>query len=250
MLTAVLNRQGSSHGIFIPFISGYFIWSKRATLRTIPFRFDKIGIPLLILSVALGFLKVDGYHVKTLSFLLMVLSLVIVFFGRHLFLKISFPLFFLVTMIPIPINVYKALADFVRLITFGASSWLISIFRIPFFREGFLIHIPGATLQVAESCSGIRYLISYFVFSMAYAYFFRRTFFHRICVVSFSIFLSLAASIFRLVSIVMATYIFGPKMSEHWPHIFISWSVFITFLFLCISIDQHYFVKNTKISSN
>ncbi len=49
------------------------------------------------------------------------------------------------------------------------------IWCVPFIREGYNIHLPNVDLYVAKSCSGIRYLISYFVFGLAYAFIYKKS---------------------------------------------------------------------------
>ena len=71
--------------------------------------------------------------------------------------------------IPLPKDIHLALANNIRNISFGGSSWIISLLGVPFNKEGLLIYLPNAVLKVNLGCSGIRYLISYFVFGIPYS---------------------------------------------------------------------------------
>jgi exosortase len=146
-------------------------------------------------------------------------------------------------MIPIPQDFYVQLADLVRDITFAGSSWVISLLGITYHKEGLLIHLPNAVLSIAIGCSGIRYLVSYFVFGIAYAYLYRETSKSRLLIVLSTIPISLAASVCRLTAIFILTYIFGPRMAEYWPHVFISWSVFFGVLLSGIAADRYFYIK-------
>jgi exosortase len=117
------------------------------------------------------------------------------------------------------------------------------VFGITFYKEGLLIHLPNAVLSIAIGCSGIRYLVSYFVFGIAYAYLYREASKSRLLVVLSTIPISLAASVCRLTAIFILTYIFGPRMAEYWPHVFISWSVFFGVLLIGISADRFFYTK-------
>ena len=143
-------------------------------------------------------------------------------------------------MIPIPENVYETLANYTRHISFGGSLKIISLLGIPYFKEGWIIQLPNALLRVAISCSGIRYVISYFVFGIAYAWLYRDTLKEGLPIVVLMIPISLFASILRLTAIFILTYNFGPRMAEHWPHIITSWIVFFAILVACIAIDQYF----------
>ena len=238
VVSAVLNREGSSHGFFIPFLSGFFIWTKRDIIRNIKPQYDFPGLPLLALGLLPPIIKFGTYHLHFIGFIFFVAGIIFTVFGRTYFKHIAFPIFFLITMTPLTGDVYIQAADYMRHITFSGSLVIISILKIPFYRDGWFIQLPNALLEVATGCSGIRYLISYFIFGLAYAYLFRTTLFGRITLVTLTIPISLTASIFRLTSIFVLTYIFGPRMSEYWPHVFISWSVFFAVLVLAIASDQ------------
>lgn len=249
VVSAVLNREGSSHGIFIPFLSGFFIWTKRDVIRNIKPQYDFLGLPLLASGLLLPIINFGTYQLHFLSFIVFIAGLVITFLGRQYFKQIAFPLFFLITMTPITGDVYIQAADYMRYIACSGSLFIISLFKIPFYREGWLVHLPNASLEVATGCSGIRYLISYFVFGLAYAYLFKTTLSGRTTLIALTIPISITASIFRLTAIFVLTYIFGPGMSEHWPHVFISWSVFFAVLVLAIVSDQFFEARKKRVET-
>ena len=114
------------------------------------------------------------------------------------------------------------------------------MFGISYFREDWLVQLPNALLKVNLGCSGIRYLISYFVFGLAYAWLYRETAGKRLLVVALTIPISLFASICRLTAIFILTYSFGPHMAEHRPHIITSWIVFLAILITSIAADQNF----------
>ena len=243
VIGAVLHRQGSSHGVFVPFISGIFLWMNRNSILKIEPRYDYLGIPLLAIGIVFPLFTIGTYHLQFLSFIIFVAGLVIIHLGRKYFKEISFPLLFLITMIPIPKNINIILANCIRDISFGGSSWIISLLGVPFMKEGLLIYLPNAVLKVNLGCSGIRYLISFFVFGIAYAYLYRKNTWSRLIIIASIFPISFIASIFRLTAIFLLTYIFGPYMAEYWPHVFISWSVFFAILVLSVASDRFFHIR-------
>ncbi len=250
LINAVINREGSSHGVFVPFISAYFVWIKRSSLRQIDLQYNVLGIPLLLFSLAFSFLNNGWFHVSAISFFFFVAGTALLLLGQNFFKKIAFPIFFLITMIPIPSDFYEKLANGTRDITFTGATWVVSMFGMPFLKEGYLFYLPDVTLRVAQSCSGIRYLISYFVFSLAYAYLYRKTIPSRLGIVASSLLISLIASVCRLTAIFCMTYYISPRMAEHWPHVFISWAVFLAILFLAITLDHFFQSRHNKFQQN
>lgn len=240
VFSAVIHREGSSHGVFVPFLSLYFIWLKRDIIRDLEPSFDYLGVFLIAIGGIVPLFHVGNFQLHFLCFIVLIAGLSFTFFGRIFFKEISFPIFFLIAMIPIPGNVYEIMANYTRHISFGGSLKIISLFGIPYVKEGWTIQLPNALLQVAISCSGIRYVISYFVFGIAYAWLYRGTLKEGLAIVVLTIPISLFASILRLTAIFILTYNFGPRMAEHWPHIITSWIVFFVILVACIAIDQYF----------
>jgi exosortase len=246
MILAVLHREGSSHGVFVPFISAAFLWMKRGAIQKITPEYNYLGLLLLAIGLMFPIFGIGPHKIQALSFFVVVSGLVILFLGKEFFKEISFPFFFLITMIPIPTSVYLKLADFARDISFGGSSQLISFLGLTFWKEGFVIQLPNAVLEVNHGCSGIRYFVSYLVFSIAYAYLYRKNTWSRLLVV-FSVFpISFLASILRLTSIFLLTYFISPKMSDYWPHVIISWIVFFCILLFSITLDQYFHSRYTS----
>ena len=243
VIGAVLHRQGSSHGVFVPFLSGIFFWMNRSSLREIEPRYDYLGIPLLAIGGFFPLFTIGTYHLQFLSFIIFAAGLIIIHLGRKFFYEISFPFLFLITMIPLPKDIHLALANCIRDISFGGSSWIISFLGVPFSKEGLLIYLPNAVLKVNLGCSGIRYLISFFVFGIAYAYLYRKNTWSRLIIIASIFPISFIASIFRLTAIFLLTYIFGPYMAEYWPHVFISWSVFFAVLVLSVASDRFFHTR-------
>ncbi|MBW2058983.1 MAG: exosortase/archaeosortase family protein [Deltaproteobacteria bacterium] len=237
----LLSREGSSHGLFVPLLSVYFAWQKRSRLRETE---EGYGLGRGLMVVAGGLIlflfawRADWFTGRCLSFLIVLSGLVILFFGWRMFRELSFSFFFLIFMIPVPESAYVPLADWIRGVTVAASTVLLPVLGVPFLREDWLIHLPGTVLQVNIGCSGVQYLLSYFVFGVAYAYLYRERLGQRLLVVCAAVPISLAASTLRLTAITALAYYVGPRMAEHRPHIVISWLVFVSVLVLFVGLDR------------
>jgi exosortase len=239
VVISVLHREGSSHGFFAPFLSAYFLWLKREQLSKIILKTDLIGLPLVLICPLFSFFRIGSFHVSFILFICYAAFLVLLVFGREIFKKVAFPIFFLVVMTPVSGESYNEMADLTRYITLKVSLVFLTIFQIPFFRDGWHVQLPNANLVVDTSCSGIRYLVSYFVFGLAYSHLFKETVLSKVGFVLSTVPFSLFASSIRLTVIFVLTYLFGPQMAEYWPHVILSWFVFIIFLILGIGFDQY-----------
>jgi exosortase/archaeosortase family protein len=99
-------------------------------------------------------------------------------------------------------------------------------------------------LFVDEACSGIRYLLSYLVFSLAYAFRFKRSSEARTLVLIAALALSVVGGVLRLSFVFSTAYYIGPVMTERRPHELLSWSVFTFLLVAAIAVDRYLEKRN------
>ena len=239
----VLHREGSSHGVFVPFLSAYFLWLKIDRIKEIKSQPSVLsGGVMLLFGIILFFLgKYTEYSLifAIFSFLSIAGGLILSLFGSVMFKEAAFPLFFLATMIPLPEAIYNQIAYWMRLTNTWGSVVVTKALGVPLYREGFNIYLPEINLFVADGCSGIRYLLSYFVFSIVYAALFKQGLVARLVVILGSIPLSIFAGITRLSVIFLAAHYISPVMGEHRPHVILSWAVFAILLIGVIGVDQY-----------
>jgi exosortase len=243
LLSAVLRREESSHGLFVPLLSLLFVWRKRNRLREIEPRDEIIpgvgvlAVGLLLFSLARAY---NYFFWESCSFLIVLAGLVICFLGKDWFKEIIFPIFFLICMIPIPWNIYLLIANWVKSIALELSTDVLALTGVPFLREESLLHLPNVTLNVTPGCSGIRYLLSYFVFGLAYAYLYRNRVIQRCMIVLLSIPISLMASTLRVTGLALLAYYIGPQAAEtfSWQHTGMSWLLFLSVLAFFLTLDQ------------
>ena len=244
---SVIHRHGSSHGVFIPFLSAYFIYLKWGYLKKLPICFSLSGFAALPLLASVPLIAPLPFELQFMAFVIFLVVIALACLGTQICRAIRFPILFLLTMIPIPRDIYALIADMTRHITLNVALGVLSFLHIPFYSQGWSVKLPNALLEVAISCSGIRYLISYLVFGIAYAYLFRSSPLGRVFVIVATIPISLAASSLRLTVIFLATYFISPGMAEYWPHVILSWCVFFSILFSCIGVDQYLLKRKSGI---
>jgi exosortase len=181
----------------------------------------------------------EGFFLPVLSFLLIAAGLILILFGKDVFKEIGFPLFFLAAMIPLPEVVYIQIADWMHHASTWGSVSLIKFLGIPLHQDGFDIYLPNSHLYVGYGCSGVRYLLSYLVFGVAYAFRFKQSFKALALVVMGAVPLSIAGGVLRLSVIFSSAYYIGPIMLEHRPHVVLSWTVFTVLLVGVIVVDRY-----------
>ena len=242
LLTDVLQRKGSSHGLFVPFICGYLIWLKFDRIKELTAQTALLpGVTVMMAGFALYYLgrSHTGYVLPALSFLLVAAGVLLGLLGQEVFKEVRFPLFFLAAMIPLPDSVYGQVGEWMR----HSSTWgavaLLEPLDIPLHRDGYDIYLPNIHLVVDEACSGIRYLLSYLVFGLAYAFRFKRSSEARTLVLIAAMALSIVGGVLRLGVVFSTAYYIGPVMTQRRPHELLSWSVFSFLLVAAILVDQY-----------
>jgi len=172
----ILNWYSSdeySHGFFIVPLACFILWKKREILAEIPARPSLWGLTLVLFSLLI-YLFAHFAEISTLTSFSMVLlfaGIIIYFYGFKMLKELSFPLFLLLFMIPIPAQIYSALTIPLQLFVTKVSVWLSAHVGIPIYREGNVIHLPDRTMQVVQACSGLRSIISLLTLSAILGYF-------------------------------------------------------------------------------
>ncbi|MEY3308567.1 MAG: VPLPA-CTERM-specific exosortase XrtD, partial [Pseudomonadota bacterium] len=167
-----------SHGPLIPLISLYlFLRELRATPPAPPGTpaDRRPGLLLILVSLVLGIfgnlVQIPDIVTYALIFWtggVMLTSLGWVQGKRHFL-----PVVHLVFMLPLPQFVYWKLSIFLQGISSELGVWFVSLMGVPVFLEGNVIDLGVYKLQVAEACSGLRYLFPILSFSYLFAILYR-----------------------------------------------------------------------------
>ena len=115
---------------------------------------------------AMSFNQGDYLSLVTFSAWLVWMGVFILFYGRQALKRAVFPLFFLLFLIPIPSAVTQATVQFLQRGSAEAANILFYLVGIPAVRDGYVFHLPGLSIEVAENCSGIRSSIALVITSV------------------------------------------------------------------------------------
>jgi exosortase len=211
-----------SHGFLIAPLALYFAWERLPQLKRARVEPSWWGLLPLLMStttLVIGRLGTELMNMRV-SFVLALIGLVLLLWGRQVFKILAFPLFFLFLMVPLPQSLVNIVAFPLQLI---AADWAVDILyqlRIPALREGNIIHLPETTLFVAEACSGLRSLMALITLGVVFAYFFRKSWGERIIIVASTIPIAIIVNGMRVALTGILTYRFGEKAAEGAIHEF------------------------------
>lgn len=174
------NDPNYSHGLLIPFIIGYILWTERDYLAGVPKRsaslWGGLAIACALLALWAGTAGAELY-VQRMSLVLMLAGIVIYFWGFRILRFLFVPFVLLLLAIPIPTIIFNKVAFPLQLFASRCAVWAMRVFDIPVLREGNVIELMplGSTqtkkLEVVEACSGIRSLMTLLTLAVVFAYF-------------------------------------------------------------------------------
>jgi exosortase len=160
-----------THGFFVPIFSLFLLWEARAKLAAIRIKPSWWGLVLLVFALIALLLSTisSGLFLSRVSLLLLICGAVVFLVGWEHLAAISFPLGFLILMIP-----SSTLAEWItfplQIFASKTATLLLTGVGVPAVREGNIILLPTARLEVAEACSGIRSLFSLITLTVIYGY--------------------------------------------------------------------------------
>lgn len=174
------NDENYSHGLLIPLIIGYILWSQREKLARIPAKPSTLwggaAVVLALLALWAGTAGAELFMQRT-SLVLILAGIVLYFWGFRLLRVLLVPLILLLLAIPIPAIIFNKVAFPLQLFASRFAVWSMAALDIPVLRQGNIIELfpLGARetkkLEVVEACSGIRSLMTLVTLAVVFAYF-------------------------------------------------------------------------------
>lgn len=221
-----------SHGPLIPVLSGLLFLRQ---LKTVPVNDGPVtdrwpGVALLIVAVLMGAAgkMIEIRDIVAYALILWVGAVLLISFGWSTGKHFWPPVVHLVFMLPLPGALYYGLSTYLQGISSELGVYFLQMLRVPVYLEGNIIDLGVFKLQVAEACSGLRYLFPILSFSYIFAVLYQGPMWHK------TLLLISAAPItvfMNSVRIAIAGYIvnnYGLDWVDGFTHFFEGWVIFIS----------------------
>lgn len=228
-----------SHGFLIVPMAVYFAWERREKVLAAPVRGNLMGIAVILgalVTLVFGILGSELFLTR-ISMVGVLAGAVLFVFGRDHLRILSFPLAFLLLMIPIPAIIFNQIAFPLQLIASAFGEQVLSGLNVPVFREGNIIVLPHATLEVAEACSGIRSLISLLTLGIVYGHFADPRATVRTVLVVATVPIAIVANGLRVAGTGLAAHLIGREAADGFFHTFSGWMVFVAAFILLAAVQ-------------
>jgi exosortase len=240
LIQAWSTDDNYSHGFFIVPLALYFAWERRRAIAAAPVRPSLVGAIVVAGSLFLlvaGLLGAELF-LSRVSIIGAIAGTTLFLFGWPMLRILSFPLAFMLLMIPLPAIIFNKIAFPLQLLASNVGEYTISSMDIPILREGNVLILANATLEVAEACSGIRSLVSLFTLGLVFGYFVDRRPWVRAVIALSAIPVAILANGLRVASAGVAAHNYGTAGVEGLFHEFSGWVVFVIAFLMMFAIQR------------
>ena len=225
-----------SHGPLIPIISLYLFLRE---LRKEPLPDLNVtdrwpGILVIIFALMLAVLGnlTRIPDIVTYAMIIWIGGVVLTVFGWKRGIRHQLPVFHLIFMLPLPQFLYWKLTIFLQWVSSALGVWFVSLAGVSVYLEGNVIDLGVYKLQVAEACSGLRYLFPILSFSYLFAILYRGPMWHKAVLLLSAAPLTVLMNSVRIGVIGILVNSYGIEQAEGFMHFFEGWVVFL----ICIAI--------------
>lgn len=238
----VLDEQ--AHGPIILLVVIYLVWKQRDVFNngySGPAWIRIVGYGVMLLG-ALSFIigrTQDIIFFEVGGQIACIGGLVMILLGAQGVMRLWFPIFFLVFMLPLPGFIVDQATSSLKLVVSEAAASVMHFAGLPIARDGVLLLIGQYKLLVADACSGLYSLISLSALGILYLWLIRSANKVRNALLFLAIFpIAIAANITRVIILSLITYYMGDEAGQGFLHGFAGMSLFLAALTLIIGLDS------------
>jgi exosortase D (VPLPA-CTERM-specific) len=229
MAAVWMEHEEYSHGFLIPLVALFLVWQRKNELARIEFTGSWTGVALVLFGAALNVFGSLAalYTMQQYGLLFALYGVVLTLTGWPAFRKLAAPLFILLLAIPLPEFLLNNLSARLQLVSSQIGVWFIRLFDISVYVEGNVIDLGAYKLQVAEACSGLRYLFPLMTLGFIMATLYHAPAWKRTLLFATSIPVTILMNSLRIGMIGVAYEYWGVDMANGFLHVFEGWAVFM-----------------------
>lgn len=227
-----------THAYFILPVSLWLCWRKRSQLRELLQASQNQAAffsPFLLIFGLLMFIfgwRQNYLFISTLSLIPFLLGLIIYLYGMPTAKTLSFPIFYLLLLVPPPLGILDSITLPMRYGISILADKVLKSFHFPIVRDGLMLSVGGHEIFMGAPCSGFRSLITMISLGLVYVYLNKGGFKKKTILISSVIPLALLGNLIRVISMCVVTFYFGISAGEKFHDI----SGFVIFLVLILGL--------------
>ncbi len=225
-----------SHGPVIPFLSLFlFLRDMKAVPPPSQTPTDRWqGLFVVAMAVAVGLFGnlVRIPDIVTYGLILWIWGMVLVAFGFRRGRKLWHGVLHLVFMLPLPNVLYWKMNIYLQYVASVIGTDIVGLVGIPVYLDGNIIDLGIYKLQVAEACSGLRYLFPIMSFSYIFSVLYMGPKWHKIVIFVSAAPIAVFMNSIRIGVIGILVEYYGIEQAEGFLHAFEGWVIFVACILL------------------
>jgi exosortase len=158
--------------------------------------------------------------------------------GSRALATIAAPLAFLAIAIPLPELVVNAVTLPLQFIASRIAEVTLAAASVPVYRDGNILTLPSATLEVAEACSGLRSLVSLVALGALIAWHTESRLLRRAAIVAAAVPIAIVMNGLRVAATGVVCETFGPRAASGGWHTFTGWITFVVSFAVLVAIQS------------
>ncbi|MBN1587104.1 MAG: exosortase/archaeosortase family protein [Candidatus Omnitrophica bacterium] len=214
-----------THAYFVLPVSLWVVWKKREILRDRSFQstsrhwdiFSLTAVCSGLLMFLFGW-RQEFLSISTLSLIPVLWGVTAYLYGIPAVKTLSFPILFLLFLVPPPLGVLDSVTLPMRYGISAATETLLRMLGYPITRIGLLLSMDGREIFMGAPCSGFRSLITLFALAVAYVYFVGGSWRKRLALIGAAVPLALFGNLLRVTALCLVTYYAGQKAAQGFFH--------------------------------
>lgn len=219
-----------SHGYMIPVVVFYLFWLRAKRLDQLGPNGSWLGIA--VLGVALCFYVAGTlsaiFEIAQLGLIMSIWGLVFAAVGYRGIVALRVPLIYMIFMMPLPRFLETQLTAGLQLLSSEIGVAVIRAAGLSVYLEGNVIDLGSYQLQVAEACSGMRYLFPLMSFGFLCAALMRGRWWQRAILFVSTVPITILMNSFRIGIIGILVNYYGIEQAEGFLHDFEGWVIFMS----------------------
>jgi exosortase len=195
-----MTNDNYAHGIFVFPLCAFILWLRRDDLRQVRPQPSAWGLLPLLVGLVLQCLSYT-LQIKYIGMWSLAITLtggVLLLYGFPMLPYVRFALLFSLLAAPLPHFLLNSITTWIQSASTQGAAGLMTFLGYPLIKNGNVIQVPGATLEVAAACSGFHKLLSLTAFTLLYAYLFTTSQPKRLVMLAAVLPLALLVNILRI----------------------------------------------------
>jgi exosortase len=232
------SSPDASYGLILVIVALALLWQRRTLVAqaadgNAPALPGAFFLLVGLCAYLVGILGADVFLTR-ISFVVVLTGALWMLAGSRATRLMAAPLAFLLMAVPLPSLLVNAITLPLQIVASHIAEWTLMLVSVPVYRDGNLLTLPSATLEVAEACSGLRSIVSLAAIGALLAWASERSTWRRAALVMLTLPIAIVMNGLRIAATGIACETWGAHVASGGWHTFTGWVTFVVSTFLLV----------------